>query len=65
MKYYIYGCKSENVPIQQLSGPWKTKEIAKAKKFAAENIDHCLEVSIREVAPKPLRGGGARRNTGR
>jgi hypothetical protein len=65
MKYYICGRKSENVSIPQLSGPWKTKEIANAKKFAAENIDHCLEVSIREVAPKPLRGGSARRNTGR
>jgi hypothetical protein len=64
MRYYICGRKSENDSMGQLSGPWKTKEIAKAKKFAAENIDHCLEVSIREVAPKPLRGG-ARRNTRR
>jgi hypothetical protein len=62
---YIWGRRSANSPVQRLSGPWKTDKIAMAEKFRAETIDHCLEVSIREVVPKPLRGGDARRNTRR
>jgi hypothetical protein len=62
---YLWGRRSANAPVQRLSGPWKTEQIGKAEKFRAEIIDHCLDVSIRDAIPKPLRCGDARRNTRR
>ncbi len=59
MKYCIWGRKSENGPLQRLSGPWPSAKIAKRKKFAAQ-IGGCLDVVVRSVASKPLRGGGIR-----
>jgi hypothetical protein len=64
MNYFIWGRKSENAPIQRLSGPWRTLIIAKGKKLAAQ-LDGYFDVKIRKVAPKLLRGGSGRRGTGR